>query len=146
VANHVRRQLRERAATTVTSLTTTGANVFQGRVYPVTQAQLPCLLVYTNAEEVETRTRPGGTQVRNLELVIEGKVRGADAEDTLDTIAKEVEVALYADRTLNSLAKDSTLVSTAVDLSNQGDHIHGTIRLTYQVTYTVAEGTPDAAT
>lgn len=147
MANHVRQQLRERAATTLTSLTTTGANVFQGRVYPITQAQLPCLLVWTNSEETAHETlKPPRTQVRRLQLVIEGRATAAsNLEDTLDTIAKEVEAAMYGDRTLNSLARDSMLMTTEVELSAQGEKPHGVVRLTYEVFYVTAEGTADAA-
>jgi hypothetical protein len=142
----VRQQLRERAGTTVSGLATTGTRVYQGRVYPLAQAQLPCLLVYTNSEEVEHATlTPPRKQFRRLELVIEGKARGDNLEDTLDTIAKEVEAALYADRTLNSLARDSVLKSSDIDLSSQGDQPHGSVRLTYEVFYQTAEGTPDSA-
>lgn len=147
MANHVRQQLRERAATSLTSLSTTGASVFQGRVYPVTQAQLPCLLIYTNDEVVEQRTiSPPRTLDRRLLLMVEGRARGADVEDTLDTIAKEVEVALYGDRTLNGLAKDTVLVRSEPELTAQGDAAHGLIRLSFEVTYTVRENAPDAAT
>lgn len=147
MANHLRQQLRARAATTVTSLTTTGTNVFQGRVYPITQAQLPCLLVYTSNEEVEHGTlTPPRKLFRKLELVIEGRATAAsNLEDTLDTIAKEVEVALYGDRTLNSLARDSNLLRTEVELTAQGEKSHGLVRLTYEVFYQTTEGTPDAA-
>ena len=147
MANHVRQQLRERAATTVTSLTTTGARVFQGRVYPLTQAEMPGLLVYTNDEVVDGRTlSPPRTLDRRVQLVVEGRARGADVEDVLDTIAKEVEVAVYNDRTLNSLARDTALQRTEVTLTGQGDQAHGSVRLAFEVTYMARENAPDVAT
>ena len=50
---HLRQSIRERIATDVTSLTTTGANVFQSRIFPVEESKLPCLLVYTTSEDSE---------------------------------------------------------------------------------------------
>ena len=49
--SHVRQQIREQVATTVTGLTTTGSNVFQSRVYPLQDANLPALLVYSINED-----------------------------------------------------------------------------------------------
>ena len=48
MADHVRQQIRERIATTITGLSTTGSNVFQSRVYPLDVDSLPALLVYHN--------------------------------------------------------------------------------------------------
>ena len=53
MANHLRRQIRERAATTLTGLSTTGSNVFQSRFYPMESAGLPGLCIYTKDETVE---------------------------------------------------------------------------------------------
>ena len=53
MANHLGRQIRERAATTLTGLSTTGSNVFQSRFYPMKSAGLPGLCIYTKDEEAE---------------------------------------------------------------------------------------------
>ena len=53
MANHLGRQIRERAATTLTGLSTTGSNVFQSRFYPMKSAGLPGLCIYTKDETVE---------------------------------------------------------------------------------------------
>ena len=53
MANHLRRQIRERAATTLTGLATTGSNVFQSRFYPMESAGLPGLCIYTKDETAE---------------------------------------------------------------------------------------------
>ena len=47
MANHKRQQIREAVGTRITSLTTTGSNVFQSRVYPLETGNLPALIVYT---------------------------------------------------------------------------------------------------
>ena len=43
MANHIRQQLRERAGTVLTGLTTTGSNVFETRIYPLENTNLPAL-------------------------------------------------------------------------------------------------------
>ena len=101
--SHVRQQLRERAATTLTGLTTTGTKVYQSRVYPLGAANLPGLLIYTKSEDSEAVTMSGArTLLRNLSLVIEGYVKAvSNYDDTVDTIAKEVETAMGNDVTHN---------------------------------------------
>jgi len=41
MANHVRQQIRERLATDLTGLTTTGRRVYQSRVYSLEDGNLP---------------------------------------------------------------------------------------------------------
>ena len=53
MANHLRRQIRERAATTLAGLITTGSKVFQSRYYPMESAGLGGLCIYTNEEAVD---------------------------------------------------------------------------------------------
>ena len=47
MANHIRQQIRERAGTVLTGLTTTGTNVFETRIYPLSNTNLPALAIYT---------------------------------------------------------------------------------------------------
>ena len=96
MANHKRQQIREAVGTRITSLTTTGSNVFQSRVYPLETGNLPALIVYTKNEANELLEMGSQrTLQRNLSLVIEGYAKGtANTDDTVDTIAKEVELSL----------------------------------------------------
>ena len=98
MANHLRRQIRERVGTTLTGLSTTGSNVFQSRMYPMESAGLPGLFIYTQNEDVSIdamcATRTVG---RDLELIVEGYATGSNLDDTLDQIGKEVETALAGD-------------------------------------------------
>ena len=49
----LRQSIRDNAVTAVTSLSTTGSNVFRSRVYPLGTNKLPALCVYTDSETVE---------------------------------------------------------------------------------------------
>ena len=91
---HLRQSIRERVAADVTSLVTTGANVFQSRIFPVEDSSLPCLLVYTTSEESEVTEMASPRPItRMLNVVVQGVVGAAQPDDTLDLISKEVEVA-----------------------------------------------------
>ena len=147
MANHLRRQIRERAATTLTGLTTTGSNVFQSRVYPMESAGLPGLCIYTTDEAIEIQSMGGTRNVsRDLTLIVEGYATdSANVDDTLDQIGKEIELAMSGDITLNDLAQDSYLSSVEITLSGDGSTGIGKITHSYTVVYQTAENAPDAA-
>ena len=147
MANHLRRQIRERAATTLTGLTTTGSNVFQSRVYPMQSAGLPGLCIYTTDEAIEIQSMGGTRNVsRDLTLIVEGYATdSANVDDTLDQIGKEIEIAMSGDITLNDLAQDSYLSSVEITLSGDGTTGIGKITHSYNVVYQNAENAPDAA-
>ena len=147
MANHIRQQIREKFGTTLTGLTTTGSNVFESRVYPLENASLPALIIYTKSETSEPIVI--GTQrlmSRELSVVVEGYAKAtSNFDDTIDTISKEVEAAIAADRTLNGLAKDTYLESTEIEFNSEGEKPLGYVSLTYLTNYYVKENAPDVA-
>lgn len=146
MANHLRRQIREAAAARVTGLGTTASRVFQMRIYPLQAAELPGLLVFTNDETAQRMTLGAPSILeRRLELVIEGFAKAtSNLDDTLDGIAKEVEVAIAGDHGLGGLAKSTTLRSTAVQMV-EADQPLGMVRLVFEVVYMARENAPDVA-
>jgi len=143
---HLRQSIRERVAADVTSLVTTGANVFQSRIFPVEDSKLPCLLVYTTSEDSEvTEMASPRPMTRILNVVIQGVVSAAQPDDTLDLISKEVEVALAGDVSINSLANNSFLSSTEIDFNADGAKPIGTVVLNYSVEYRNLDNNPESA-
>lgn len=147
MANHVRRQIRERVATTLTGLATTGSKVYQSRVYPLAANNLPGLLVYTTSESSDPDMMGAQPELeRELNLVIEGYAKTAsNLDDVMDGIAKEVEVAMAADTKINSLAKDSYLTDTEIQLTGEGEQPIGMITMNYTVQYRTENNAPDVA-
>ena len=139
---HKRQSIRERVASTLTGLTTTGSNVFQSRVYPIENTKLPCLLIYTREETSEPLVmKPPRTIEKVLSLVVEGYVKAnTNFDDTIDTICEEVEEALFTDRLINNLALDSFLVNTEISYNGEGDNPLGIVVMTFQITYHHTEG------
>jgi hypothetical protein len=79
--------------------------------------RLPPLIVYTKSETStnETITRPR-TQLRVLEVMVECYVMAnTNFDNTIDTIAVEVEEALYQNITLGGKAKDINTVAFESD-------------------------------
>ena len=143
---HLRQSIRERIATDVTGLSTTGSNVFQSRVYPVEDASLPCLLVYTTSEESEvTEMASQRPMTRFLNVIVQGVVGATTPDDTLDTISKEIEVAMAGDVSINSLANNSYLSSTSIEFNSDGAKPIGTVMLNYIVEYRNLDNNPESA-
>ncbi len=143
---HLRQSIRERIATDVTGLSTTGSNVFQSRVYPVEDASLPCLLVYTTSEESEvTEIASPRPMTRFLNVIVQGVVGATTPDDTLDDISKEVEVALAGDVSINNLANNSFLSSTTIEFNAEGAKPIGTVMLNYIVEYRNLDNNPESA-
>lgn len=144
---HARKAIRERVTTVLTGLTTTGARVYQSRVYPMREAQLPGLLIFTESETMELASlTPPRTQQRTLNLVVEAYVRGVSNYDSdLDIIAEEVEEALTADLTLNSLARDLSVVGFEAEFSGEGDQPLATGRFTVEINYITVENAVNAS-
>jgi len=147
MANHIKQQIRKKLGTTLTGLTTTGSNVYESRVYPLENASLPALIIYTKSETSEPIVI--GTQrlmSRELSVVVEGYAKAtSNFDDTIDTISKEVEEAIAADRTLDGLAKDTYLESTEIEFNSEGEKPLGYVSLTFLTNYYVKENAPDVA-
>jgi len=147
MANHVRTQIREQIASTLNNLTTTGNKVYQSRVYPLGTGGTPALLVYTKSED--SMPEVIGTNrltSRNLIVAVEIYVKAtSNFDDTIDTSAKEVEMAIAADPTLNGLAKDCYLESTEIEFNAEGETPLAYATLTFLTNYYVKAQAPDVA-
>lgn len=142
---HVRKQIREAAATAVTGLATTGARVHQSRVYPLKEADLPCLLVNTDEEDVSSDSVGTLLLQRTLRLTVRGVAKQtADLDDKLDAMLEEVETVLNGN-TYSNKAKQTALASVRVQMEAIEDKPVGVIEMGFTVTYFTmgaAPGTP----
>lgn len=143
---HVSEQIVAAAKTALLGLTTTGANVFDSRVYPVEDADLPCLLVDQGNEtsRIESMGLDRITE-RTMELVVVAKVKQNTSYRTLiNTIRKEVEVALAANQGIGG-AKYVQPVSCEIELAGEGEKPVAMATMTFEVPYYTALSTPDTA-
>lgn len=144
---HVRKQIRDAVVTALTGLTTTGSSVFRSRIYPLEGTKLPALCIYTKSEVTEYDTLTINRSVaRQLEISVDSFVKEtANYDNTLDTIAVEVEEALAADVTLGGLAKDLLITAYEADFSGDGEQPVAVGRFTVQVLYRTAENDVETA-
>jgi len=144
---HVRKQIRDAIVTALTGLTTTGSNVFRSRIYPLESSKLPGLCIFTRSEAVEFDTLTISRSInRVLDVSVEAYVSATtDYDNTLDTIAVEVEEALAADVTLGGLSKDMQTTAFEVDFSGDGEQPVAVGRFTVTVQYRTAENDVETA-
>ena len=142
VAKSIEQLIREAATTTLTGLTTTGSNVFASRVHNLEQIKLPALLLYIRDLESEPIVmNPARTVEKNITLHVEGYVKqNTNYDDKIDDICQEVEEALYGNRLLNNLAKDTFLNETLVEYESEGDNPLARVVMDFQVVYHHNEG------
>ena len=145
--SHVRQQIRDDIVTTLTGLTTTGSNVFRSRIFPLEQTKLPALCIYSKSEasEYDTIGLPRSVN-RVLDVAVEAYVKGvSNYDNTLDTIAVEVEEAIAADVTLGGLAKDAQITAFEADFAGDGEQPVAVGRFTVTVEYRTVENDVETA-
>ena len=139
---HKRTSIRNNVTSTLTGLTTTGSNVFESRIYPNELAKLPLLNIYSNSETSELASI--GKLDRSLEIMVEGFAKATtNVDEALDTIAKEVEVALANDLTRNGHAKETFLTSTDFELESIANQQIGVVKLNFTVRYITTKADPE---
>ncbi len=144
MAEHVSEQVVEAAKAALIGLATTGANVFDSRVYPVQDNELPCLLIDQGNETSEIESM-GFDRItgRTMELLVVAKVKQNTSYRTLiNTIRKEVEVRLAANQGIGG-AKYVQPKSCEIELAGEGEKPVASATLTFEVPYYTALSTPD---
>ncbi len=133
--------------TNVTGLTTTGANVFRGRVYALPDTSLPALAVYQGEDKVLGQYSQALYDCE-LTVLIEALVKtSATQVDTLlNQIREQVTVALQANYTqglsyvLNTVEGDAA----APELSGEGDKPAAALRMEWRFLYRRSRTNPGA--
>lgn len=143
MANHVRQQLREAVATAVTGLSTTGSRVYQSRVYPLTDSNLPCLLVTSDGDKSEAITvHSPYQQERATTIRIEGIAKAvSNIDDTLDTISKEVETAIAGSST--AIVKGLFYQGAQIDYDGSGEQPIGKVTMIFTKDLYTFSNAPD---
>lgn len=145
--SHVRQQIREAAATLITGLSTTSTRVYQNRLHPLADANLPCLLVNTDSEDIEQLTMHSTPDIeRTLELTVRCVAKAtSNLDDTLDTMLAEVETVLGAASVMPTLIKSIEPQSIRIELADGKESPVGIATMNYRITYVTASNAPAVA-
>lgn len=142
---HQRKTIRDNITDTLTNLRTTRSNVFQSRIYPMSDVSLPGILIYNKTEQ--TLYQSIGIprlQERTTLFDIEIYVKETNNfDDKIDQICLEVEEALCVDVTRGGNALDTQILSFESDFNGDGEQPLAVGRLTVEVKYQVRENNPD---
>jgi hypothetical protein len=141
---HVRTQIRNAVIAKLTGLTTTGNRVYKSRMYPMDDAAMPGICVYTTQEKISDDA-PVGASKRMLDVYADAYVSGVSVDDTLDQIDAEVETAMFADYSLGGLTRGVSLSSVAIIYPQDAAKPFGVMRMIYQAEYVTQDGDPDNA-
>jgi len=77
--------------------------------------------------------------LRQLQVIIEAHIKGtSNIDDTIDTIAEEVEEAMVTDVSRGGHAKDTRLVSTEIEFEEATSKV-GLAIFTYVIEYATVE-------
>lgn len=144
---HLRSQIRDFVVALLGGLPTTGARVYASRVHRAPNHELPCLLVYTLSETSQPNSICDGEVYlsRSLDLAIEALAQGDDVDDTLDTIAAEVEARIGGDITFGALVREAYLTESRISLSGEAEKRTGALRLSFRVNYATRMRAPEIA-
>lgn len=144
---HIRTQVRNAAVTRLAGLSFTGAHVYASRVRPVDSTLMPCLLIYTDEEELGPATMHG-TYARALTLAVKivAEQSGEGIDALLDNIAEEVEAELGSSTPLLvGASQQLTLTGITVEFDDEGEKPAGSLTLTYRFEYFTTTAAPGTA-
>lgn len=144
---HPRQLLREAIKAALLGATAAGSRVYETRLVPWRQAELPAISVYATEEEVDPASKSTAPRelTRNLSMTVEAVVSvpaNGNVDDELDAISLEVERAMHADQYFGGTAADSVLASTVMGTMVEGNRPMGAVQLVYLCTYRT--GAPEA--
>lgn len=136
--SHARTQIRNAIVSALSNLTTTGSNVFVGKVSAFADSQLPGLNIMTLEEELDTESSGGshsGADARQLRVEIQIKAKQEDGLlAALDGIEVEIHDAIMTDDSLGGKVKRMKLVGSRVELDEEEKNI-GTLISTWGCYY-----------
>jgi hypothetical protein len=137
---HPRELIRKQAVAVLLDATTAGSSVYASRVAPLIsngwQSELPAIIVYTMDESGEIFNQAPREYLRRVDLVVEIHAEGNGAlDDTLDTLARQVERLLLMDDTLGGTANDLQYKRSRMVLLDQSEHLTGACRVIFEAEY-----------
>lgn len=159
---HQRKLIRDRVVSLLRGATVAGQRVHANRFLPLTNRELPAILVYALDEAIDPDSRQTAPRelTRRLSLSVDGVVAaGSEGEidDALDALSLQIETAMNRDPFLGTAAAaaaqppvDDTLVADSmladVEIGHEavGDRLVGRVAMTWEVTYQTLAPEPPA--
>ncbi|MEQ5770008.1 hypothetical protein NFH98_20770 [Halomonas sp. H33-56] len=138
---HPRKLIRDKIVERLTGNTDAGLRVYGSRVLPYwngrqgLEAAMPAILVYTLREPVEIFSQAPREYRRTVQVAVQAMVMGEDVDDPLDDLARQIELCLFDDDTLDGTAAELVLLETEIVFTDEGEREMGAARLAWEATY-----------
>lgn len=119
-------------------VTSAGARVYETRMIPWREIELPAIAIYTLDETVDPDSKSTSPRriYRTMQLEIVAAARASNnVDDDLDTLAMQIEAAMNYDETLGGSCGDSILSATEMAIESVGNKPIGMVRMVYSVSY-----------
>jgi hypothetical protein len=145
---HLITQIRDAVVSNLGGMTTVpSSRVFPDRLYPLSDSELPCVLVSAVGESSQPGSWGNGlTYERTLTVDVDVCVSARSTFDTeANQIQLEVEKAIAADPTLGGIATVIRYTGRSKQLSGDGDMPFISLRLNFDVAYRADSTAPDVA-
>lgn len=139
---HARQQIRESIRDALMALPVTRYNVFIARVRPLTDDELPAIIITTPTDVQSGQTSSGvydHTLTVQLAVTLKASQDGQqNYHDFVDRACVEIEESMIAG--LSATVTDVTLVETELEYDAELEQPRAMAILTYQVMYRVLSG------
>jgi len=115
-----------------------GGRVYMSRMRPMYLTELPCICLYFTSETADNKNTSPRIYTKLLSVNVD-IFYGADSpevDDFLDAVAFSVENEFLADRFLNGLVDDISLIETqAMSIDPEGENRFSALRQVYVIKY-----------
>lgn len=138
---HQRKVIREAVKTMLDGNVTYGGNpvtVYQSRVVPYFNVELPALAIYFLNETADDRESAPREYKRYMELVVQivvAEIKDVITDDIIDDIAYQIEQIFFKDSWLLDTCCDSLYKSTNITFKENGDRIFTAAALVFEIEY-----------
>ena len=139
---HARTQIRRAFVDTLESIT--AVTIHNGRVFPFHDGILPAITVFSREESIsEDAGRKARQQQRNLLVSTQIYLKSDDSlDDDLDDFAELIEIAVFQSTSINPLVRCLDLISTEIEITQEGERQMGDCTLTFSCKYLTNDGAP----
>lgn len=131
-----RTDIRNAIATAIRGQTIVDQNVLTSRYSALMSETFPIILVYTPEEDPELLVPAPAKYNRTLRVAISAIVKANESvDDSLDSLADEIEAAIIRDATFGGLAMGTVMKKIESEIEYVGEMQFGAIHLNFEVQY-----------
>ncbi len=131
-----REQIRNAVVELLKRSNVSNGNICDSRVTPITEDELPVVVVSIDSESSEMVSRANGSSQKCAQLAIEVvNAASTEVEDYLDKVTAKIERLMLSDQTLGDIVNHTELKQTDIAILREGDIPMGIARMSFDISY-----------